>query len=348
MADPVFFEAISGLTASALAGHVKAAFERGENDHDQPISSVAPIENAGVGQLSFLENPAYSNAAATSLATAVVVAPKFAERVNRAASRIVCENPYRNYAMIAALLFPTSMRPQSLFGATGVSPGAYIHPTARLEPDVIVDPGAVVGPGAEIGSGTIVAAHAVIGPNVRIGRECAIGGGVVIAHSLLGNRIVIHPGVKLGQDGFGFAMGASHLKVPQLGRVIIQDDVEIGANSTIDRGTTRDTIVGEGTKIDNLVQIGHNVAIGRHCVIVGQVGIAGSTVLEDYVVIGGQAGAAGHLRIGKGAQIAGGSKVANDLAAGGKYGGVPAKPFLEFARELAAIKRLTRPEKSKS
>ena len=175
-----------------------------------------------------------------------------------------------------------------MFGAVGVAPGAIVHPTARLEENVTVDPTALVGPSAEIGAGTVICASAVIGPSVRIGRDCAIGAGVTVQHALVGNRVILHAGARIGQDGFGFAMGpGGHLKVPQIGRVIIQDDVEIGANTTIDRGHNRDTVVGEGTKIDNLVMIGHNVVIGRHCIIVGQVGISGSTTLQDYVVAGG-------------------------------------------------------------
>ena len=166
---------------------------------------------------------------------------------------------------------------------------------------MIVDPGAVIGPRAEIGVGTTIGANAVIGPDVRIGRHGAIGPGATIACALIGDRVIIHPGAHIGQDGFGFALGArGHVKVPQIGRVIIQDDVEIGAGSTIDRGANRDTIIGEGTKIDNLVQIGHNVVIGRHCVIVSQVGISGSCVIDDFAALAGQAGLAGHLHIGAG------------------------------------------------
>jgi UDP-3-O-[3-hydroxymyristoyl] glucosamine N-acyltransferase len=160
-------------------------------------------------------------------------------------------------------------------------------------------------------------------------------------HALIGNRVIVHAGVRIGQDGFGFAMGPrGHLKVPQIGRVVIQDDVEIGANTTIDRGANRDTVIGEGTKIDNGVQIGHNVTVGRHCVLVSQVGISGSTTLEDFVVMGGRAGTVGHIRIGMGAQIAGASNVKDDVPAGARWGGTPAQPFKAWARELAAIKRL--------
>jgi UDP-3-O-[3-hydroxymyristoyl] glucosamine N-acyltransferase len=228
-----------------------------------------------------------------------------------------------------------------MFAATGVSPGSFIHPTARLEHGVVVDPSAVVGPGAEIGAGTVIGPHSVIGPQTRVGRDCSISANVSVMHALLGNRVVLHPGVRVGQDGFGYAMGPKgHRKVPQVGRVIIQDDVEIGANTTVDRGASRDTIIGEGTKIDNLVQIAHNVVIGRHCVIVSQVGISGSTTLEDFVVLGGQVGVIGHVTIGTGAQIAASSNVSTDVPPGVRWGGTPAKPMREWFREVTAVKLL--------
>ena len=181
-----------------------------------------------------------------------------------------------------------------------------MHPSARLENGVTVEPGAVIGPRAEIGGGTVIGANAVIGAEVRIGRDCSIGAGAVITNALIGDRVIIHPGCKIGQDGFGFVMGGNgHLKIPQIGRVIIQDDVEIGAGTTIDRGAIRDTVIGEGTKIDNLVQVGHNVSIGRHCIMVAQVGISGSSTLEDFVVLGARVGVNNNVTIGEGAQIAG-------------------------------------------
>ena len=201
-------------------------------------------------------------------------------------------------------------------------------------------PGDGVGPGAEIGSGSVIGPGAAIGPGVCIGRDSAIGAGATRTNAVVGNRVIVHPGARIGQDGFGFAMGATHLKVPQVGRVIVQDDVEIGANTTIDRGASRDTVIGEGTKIDNLVQIAHNVVIGRHCVIVSGVGISGSTTLEDYVVLGGQVGVVGHLRIGRGAQIAGSSNVNRDVPPGSRWGGTPATPVRAWFRELTTLARL--------
>lgn len=309
------------------------------SDGARVFASVAPLDTAGPGDLAYMDNPRYGDALAATAAGACLVSPRFAERVPAGTAALVTREPYRVFAQVLARLYPTAVRPQPLFSASGVSPGAVVHTEARLESGVAVDPGAVVGPGAEIGSGTLIGANAVIGAGVRIGRDCAIGAGAVVTHALLGNRVIVHPGASIGQDGFGFAMsGRGHLKVPQVGRVIIQDDVEIGANTTIDRGASRDTIIGEGTKIDNLVQIGHNVVIGRHCVIVSHVGISGSTTLGDFVVMGGQSGIVGHAHIGSGAQVAAGSGITTNIPPGAVWGGTPAKPVKDWMREVAWLK----------
>jgi UDP-3-O-[3-hydroxymyristoyl] glucosamine N-acyltransferase len=225
---------------------------------------------------------------------------------------------------------------------------ALIDASARIEEGAIIEAGAIIGPEAQIGRGTRIAAGAVAGYRVAIGRDCYIGPGASITHALIGNRVILHAGVRIGQDGFGFAMSAAgHYKVRQTGRVIIQDDVEIGANATIDRGALKDTVIGEGTKIDNLVQIAHNVVIGRHCVIAAQTGISGSTILEDFVAMGGQCGTVGHIRIGAGAQIGAQSGVASDIPRGERWGGYPAKPMSSWAREVALLKRLTRRKASR-
>ena len=209
-----------------------------------------------------------------------------------------------------------------------------------------VEPGAVIGPQAEIGSGTVVGPNVVIGPSCRIGRNCRVGAGASIQHSLIGNRVIVHPGVRLGQDGFGYSMGPKHIKIPQLGRLIVQDDVEIGANTTIDRGSLRDTTIGEGTKIDNLVQIGHNVVVGRHCVIVAQVGISGSAELGDYVVLGGRVAVGEHIKIGSGAMIGGTSAVNDDVPAGERWIGSPARPVREWMRAHRALLALANEKRS--
>jgi UDP-3-O-[3-hydroxymyristoyl] glucosamine N-acyltransferase len=248
--------------------------------------------------------------------------------------------PYRGFAAALALFYPDALLPKSAMTQTG---DPLVHPSAQLESGTQIEPGAVVGREAEIGRGTRIAAGAVIGYRVTIGRGCYIGPDASVTHALVGDRVILHAGVRIGQDGFGFAMGPrGHLKVPQIGRVIIQDDVEIGANSCVDRGALSDTIIGEGTKIDNLVQIGHNVVVGRHCVIVAQVGISGSTELGDFVVMGGHSGAVGHIKIGLGAQIAGAAHVKDDVPPGARMGGTPAVPLVEYGRQLAILKRLAR------
>lgn len=340
MSAPQFFPPCPALTLAHLAEATGAKLADASHGSLE-VHSIAPLEGAGSGDLTFLDNAAYVRFVGETGATACFIAPKFADKLSPNCVALISNEPYRAFAKAALLLFPTSARPQSVFGATGISPGSYIHPEAKLESGVMVDPGAIIGKGAEIGRGTLIGAHAVIGPEVRIGRDCAIGAHATVVHALIGNRVIIHTGARIGQDGFGFAMGPmGHLKVPQIGRVILQDDVDVGANTTIDRGANRDTVIGEGTKIDNLVQIAHNVTIGRHCVIVAQVGISGSTVLEDYVVMAGQSGVAGHLRIGMAAQVGAQSGVMNDVPAGAKYLGSPAKPARQMFREVAAVSRL--------
>ncbi len=317
------------------------------------INDVAALDRAGEGALVFLDNAQYLDDLGSTKATACLIKPRYASRVPAHVVALQTPQPYEAYARVAGYFYPGALRDPGAYethepGPPGQS-GEHnrpdeqgtVHPSARLEPGVIVEPGAVIGAKAAIGSGTIICAGAVIGAQVHIGRDCRIGPNAVIRYGLLGDGVIIHSGACIGQDGFGFALGADgHAKVPQFGRVVIQDKVEIGASTCIDRGANRDTIIGEGSKIDNLVQIGHNVEIGRHCVIVAQSGISGSTVLEDFVALGGQVGIVGHVRIGAGAQVAASSGVSGDIPPQERWGGTPARSLRAWLREVAVLKRL--------
>lgn len=329
-----FFERAGPFPLARIAE--VAGAECPSSARDLLVSDIRPLSVAASGELSFLDNKKYLADLAMTKAAGCFIAPAFAERLPEGVVALVTKQPYHAFARALKLFYPSSGAPMI------ASPGAPpIDPSARLEDGVAVEPGAIIGPGASIGSGTRIAACAVIGANVHIGRNSYIGAGATVSHALLGNEVTIHSGVRIGQDGFGFAMGPDgHEKVPQIGRVIIQDRVEIGANTTIDRGALNDTIIGEGSKIDNLVQIGHNVVIGRHCVIVGQTGISGSAVLGDFVVMGGQSGAVGHIKLGTGSQVAGASHVKNNLEPGSRVGGTPAKPLRQWAKELATLTNL--------
>ncbi len=329
--DPRFFARTGPHALSVVAAAAGGTCDAPE----RTLSGVAPLQAAGPGEVSFLDNRRYADLLATTGAGAVIVHPAMAGRVPEGCAAIITAAPYVAWARVAALFHPGPP------AHPGRHATAHIDPAARIDPTAEIGPFVVVGPAAEIGAGCRVAAHASIGPGVVIGADCRIGEHVSVSHALLGRRVTLFPGARVGQDGFGFAITeAGFLSVPQLGRVLIEDDVEIGANTTIDRGSAQDTVIGAGSRLDNLVMIGHNVRLGRGCVIVAQAGISGSTVLEDFVMVGGQAGLIGHLRIGKGARLGAQAGIMADVEPGAEVVGSPAMPVRAFFRQVAALRRL--------
>jgi UDP-3-O-[3-hydroxymyristoyl] glucosamine N-acyltransferase len=304
---------------------------------ERQISGLAPLNAAGATDLSFINNRRYLPSLGTTDACAVIVTKALAHAVPAGIDAIICADPDAAWAVASALFYPRQLTAPGVHATANVAAGATVHPSAEVGPFACVESGAYIGPNCRIG------AYSYIGHGVQLGADCFISTHVSINYAVLGARVRIFSGVRIGEDGFGFtATPNGFVSAPQLGRVILCDDVEIGANSTIDRGSVADTIIGAGSRIDNLVQIGHNVRLGKCCVIVAQVGIAGSTVLEDFVQIGGQAALASHLHVGTGAQIGAQAGLISNAPAHAVLLGSPAQPRQEFFRQIAMLKRFGR------
>ena len=298
---------------------------------DVVISGVAPIDEAKVGDITFVANRKYAKQINTTRASAIIIAPQQREIVGK--NLVVVSDPYVALGKLLKLFYPLEHEQR------GISPEAYVEEGAIVSPEANIFPRAFISHGAKIEKGVVIYPGVYVGRNVSIGEDSVIYANVAIYHScIIGKRVILHSGVVIGGDGFGFAeTGKENVKIPQIGFVQIDDDVEIGANSTVDRATMGKTWIGRNVKIDNLVQIAHNVVIGDHSVLVAQVAVAGSTHIGSKVIIAGQAGVAGHLHVGNGAVIGAKGAVTKDVAPGEYVIGVPAMPAAKFKRAQAGV-----------
>jgi UDP-3-O-[3-hydroxymyristoyl] glucosamine N-acyltransferase len=334
LADPRFFQRHGPFSLSELCASIGAAPPDAAAG-DIEIVDIAALHAAGSGHLSLFDDPKSARAFRETRATAVVTAGDLVGDRPEDVILLVADNPRLAFAQIAALFYP----PPRL--EPGIDPAASVHASARLGPGCQIDAGCIVGPGVVIGGRCHVGANAVIAAGVEIGDDCRIGANTTISHALVGARVEIGSGVSIGGPGFGFVAGPrGPVRMPQLGRVIIENDAKIDANCAIDRGAHDDTVIGAGSVIDNLVQIAHNVRIGRYCAIAGQAGIAGSTKIGDGVMIGGQAAISDHVTVGTAARIAGKSAVMRDVDPGTAVGGYPAMPIRAWHRQTVGMQRL--------
>jgi UDP-3-O-[3-hydroxymyristoyl] glucosamine N-acyltransferase len=317
MTSPQFFNQPSGLTVGEIAALTGASPRPGAR-LDAVVKGIAALELARPTDIVFLDSEEHAKRLAATRAAVCLTTGNLAKHAPAKLTVLVTAEPFRDFVTVARKLHPDSLRPSTLFETSAVASDTSVHPSAEIEDDVIIDPGAVIGPRAGIGAGTVIGPNAVIGPGVQIGRGCSIGAGVSIVHALIGDGVIVQTGSRIGQGGARYQRSAEgYLKVPPVGRVIIQDKVEIGANTVIDSGSHGDTVIGEGSKVDNLVQIGHNVSVGRHCLIVAQCGLSGGVTLADHVTLGGQVDVADNVSIGEGVTVGAKRGVTADIPAAG-------------------------------
>jgi UDP-3-O-[3-hydroxymyristoyl] glucosamine N-acyltransferase len=334
MTDDRFFRRSGPFALGDIARQIGAHIPENASE-GFAVHGVAALGNAGAGEVSVFCDAQHSDSFATSHASVVITSDALSKHAHNGSWLLLCENPRLAFAQIGHLFYPRAAP------MAGIHPRAHVDPTAEIGEGSFIAAGVAIGANTKIGMNCFVDCNAVIGDGVSIGNDCDIGANTSISHAVIGNRVRIATNVSIGGEGFGFVPGPKGLlRVPQLGRVVIEDDVEIGGNCAIDRGTMDDTVIGKGTAIDNLVQIGHNVRIGKYCVIAGQAGFAGSVTVGDFVMVGGQAAIKDHITIGSQARIAGCAGVMRDVAAKESVGGLPAVPARQWHRQTLTLGKM--------
>ena len=344
MSDPRFFKNSGPFTLEEIYKFIGTELLYSEISNNYLVVDIATLGNAKEGNITFFQDLKYKDDLLKTKASVCILKKEHKELAPKNLILIYSENPYMDFTKISQKFYPFEIKPKS---TTNLAIEEDIDVSVKLGKDIFIEKGAVIGKNVVIGDETAISSNSVIASGVEIGSNCFIGPNVNISHAIIGNNNIIHQGTSIGQDGFGFSMSAEkHEKIPQVGRVIIENNIEIGSNCSIDRGSLQDTLIKNGTKIDNLVHIAHNCIIGENCIIAGMVGLAGSTTLEDFVVMGAKSGAVGHITIGKGSQIAAKAGVSKTLPPGKIWAGFPIREINTWRKEMLSLRMASKDKKN--